>query len=480
MNASPQADKQPTTFGQALFPVAALIIIIVYGLIIRPIFQGQSAFPLEIIFLIAAFLAIGQLIYLGYSWLEIQQSIVSKLAKAFPTILILLGIGMIIGSWIAAGTIPMLVYFGIKIINPDYLYVIAFLVAAIFSTFTGTSWGSAGTIGLVLMGVAITVDANLPITAGAIVGGAFFGDKMSPLSDTTNVAALAVEVPLFEHIHSMMFTTIPSAIIAGVLYLLMGFIFPIESSVATLTQAEEILTGIRSLFNFNVLLVLPVVVVLYGSLKRLPTLPVLVTSSLTACVLAAWLQKTTVGDAVQALYKGYDTAMASWTTEIPESLSSLFNRGGLYELSEPVIISIFVFVYVGSIDKINAMPVIVDRVFGFAKSKAATILSSLGSTFLINSITSNQYAASFVVGEAFHDTYDKKGINRKVLSRSLEDAGTMLESLVPWHVTAIFMGATLGVSAAQYWHWQFLSLINVVVAVTLAITGIGCFYRKDK
>ena len=471
---------KPVTFLQALFPVAGLIVLLVYGLIIRPMVQGLSAFPLEIVFLSAAVLAISQLGYLGYSWLEIQDSVVKKLARAFPTILILFSIGMIIGSWIAAGTIPMLVYYGIKIIHPDFLYVIAFVVAAIFSTLTGTSWGSAGTVGLVLMGVAITVDANLPITAGAVIGGAFFGDKMSPLSDTTNVAALAVEVPLFEHIHSMMFTTIPSALMAGSLYFVLGFVYPVESSPEAIAQTAVILGGIKEMFNFNILLLLPVFIVLYGSIKRKATLPTLVGSSFAACILAVFFQQTTMADAVQSLYKGFDTSMAVWMTSVPEDMSTLFNRGGLYELNEPIVISIIVFIYVGSIDKIDAMPIIVKRVFSFAKSRAATILSSLASTTLINSITSNQMAASFVVGEAFQSTYKEKGIPKKVLSRSLEDAGTMIEPLVPWHTTAIYMGATLGVPVAQYWHWQFLSLINIVVAITLAVTGIGCFYEKSR
>lgn len=472
--------RKPVTFLQALFPVAGMISIILYGLIYRPMIQKVSAFPLEIVFLSAGVLAAAQLAWLGYTWLEIQQSIVNKLAKAFPTLLILFAIGMIIGSWIACGTIPMLVYYGIKLIHPDYIYLIAFLVAAIFSTLTGTSWGSAGTVGLVLMGVAMTVDANLPITAGAVIGGAFFGDKMSPLSDTTNVASLAVNVPLFDHIHSMMYTTIPSALITVVLYFILGFIYPVEGSAETMEQTTVILAGIKEMFHFNILLLLPVVIVLYGSLKRMPALPVLVSSSFVAILLAMVLQPLSVGDAVQSLYKGFDTSMATWMTDVPADLSTLFNRGGLYELGDPIIISIMVFIFVGSIDRINAMPVIVERVFGFAKTRALTIMASLGSTTLINSITSNQMAASFIVGEAFQSAYQKKGIPKKVLSRSLEDAGTMIECLVPWHTTAIFMGATLGVPVAQYWHWQFLSLINLVVAAFLAITGIGCFYKKTE
>ncbi len=475
------SSRKPVTFLQALFPVLGLVVILAYGLLIRPIVQGVAAFPLEIVFLSAAVVAISQLAWLGYSWQEVQDSIVAKLAKAFPTILILFTIGMLIGSWIVSGTIPMMIYYGIKIIDPEYLFVISFLVAAIFSTCTGTSWGSVGTIGLVLIGVAAAINADVGITAGAIIGGAFFGDKMSPLSDTTNVAALAAEVPLWEHIRSMMYTTMPSAAITTVLYLILGYVYPVDAEGAeAIEQTRIILSGISEMFRFNLLLLLPVAIVVYGSIKKKATLPVLVASSFCACFLAVVFQQIAIGDVVQSLYKGYDTSMAVWMPEIPESISTLFNRGGLYELSEPVIISIIVFVYVGAIDKINAMPIIVDRVFGFAKSRAATILSTLASTTFINVTTSNQMAASFIVGEAFHKNYDRKGIPRKVLSRSLEDSGTMIENLVPWHTTGIFMVATLGVPISQYWHWQFLSLINFVVAIALALTGIGCFYKEKK
>lgn len=468
-----------TTLAQALFPVLGLVLVLAYGLIIRPHVQKLGAFPLEIVFLTAAVIAIAQLAWLGFSWQEVQDSIVRKLAKAFPTILILFTIGMIIGSWIVSGTIPMMIYYGIKIINPGYIYVISFLVASVFSTCTGTSWGSIGTVGLVLIGVAATIDANLAITAGAIIGGAFFGDKMSPLSDTTNVAALAAEVPLWDHIQSMMYTTMPSAFLTATIYFILGFVYPVEASgVEAVAQTEAILNGIQTMFNFNLLLLIPVAIVLYGSIKRKATLPVLVASSFSACILAILFQQTTLADVVQSLYKGYDTSMAVWVIEFPTELSTLFNRGGLYELSEPVIISIIVFVYVGAIDKINAMPIIVDRVFGFAKSRSSTILATLASTSFINAFTSNQMAASFIVGEAFHKNYDRKGMPRKLLSRSLEDSGTMIENLIPWHTTAIFIGATLGVSVGEYWHWQFLSLINFAVAITYALTGFGCFYKK--
>lgn len=415
---------------------------------------------------------------MGYGWDTIQKSIIEKLDKAMPTLFILLAIGLIIGSWIVSGTIPMLVYYGIKIINADYIYVLAFIVPVVFSTVTGTSWGSIGTIGVVIMGVATAVNAHLGITAGAIIGGAYFGDKMSPLSDTTNIAALAVEVKLFDHIRSMAYTTMPSAAVALMVFFVLGFTHPADELPATIAQVDSTLNSISSLFNFSWFLLLPPLIVLYGSIRKKATVPTLLTSTVAAVVLAVVFQDFNFADVIQTVYKGFNTDMAFWSEGTPQNVKELFNRGGLYELSEPLIISILVFVYIGALDKINAMTIIVGRVFNFAKKRSTVIISSLISAGITNAMTSNQYATSFVVGDAFIKEYDTFKIPRKVLSRSLEDYGTMIESLVPWTTTSIFIVATLGISYGEYWHWQILSLTNLIVAPLLAIAGIGCFYNE--
>ena len=279
-------EERKVTFWQALLPVLFLFVLIIYGLVLRPEFLHQQPLPLEIIFLAGSIFAISQLRLMGFVWEEIQKSIVAKLSKALPALFILFAIGLIIGSWIVSGTIPMLVYYGIKIINTDYIYVLAFFVPVIFSTFTGTSWGSIGTIGVVIMGIAITVNAHVGITAGAIVGGAYFGDKMSPLSDTTNIAALAVEVKLYDHIRSMMYTTIPSAIMALLAFFVLGFVYPAEHLQDTTQQVELTLNSISSMFNFSWFLLIPPAIVLYGSIKKQATIPVLLTSTVVSVILA--------------------------------------------------------------------------------------------------------------------------------------------------------------------------------------------------
>jgi NhaC family Na+:H+ antiporter len=461
-----------------LAPVLFLGILVVYGLILRPHLLGLPAFPLEVVFILSSVFAVTELVWLGYSWSEIQESIVRKLSAALPAFFILFAIGIIISSWMVSGTIPMLVYYGIEIIRPNLLYLCAFLVPAVFSMLTGTSWGSAGTVGVVIIGIAGALQADLGITAGAVIGGAYFGDKMSPLSDTTNLAALATEVELFDHIRSMMVTTFPSATLASIGFLAVGLLNPPASAAGSLGDVAAFQQSLREMFSFTPLLLLPPLIVLVGSVRRLPTIPTLMTSVLAACGLALTCQRFSIADVFLSLTRGFSAEMAGGMGELPEATLQLVNRGGLYSMSEAIFIAFLVFFYIGAIDVIDAMRRVVNTVFRTAKRRSSTILSALGATALTNAMTSNQYATSFIVGDALKSRFDALRIPRKVLSRSLEDTGTMLESLVPWHATAVFMVATLGVAWQHYWHWQLLSLCNFIVAPALAIAGIGCFYHE--
>ncbi len=475
-----QKSPEKVTFFQSLLPIIVLFTIILYGLILRPLVFNKPAFPLEIVFILAATFTVAELAWLGFGWDEIQQSIIAKLSSAMPIFFILLTIGMLIGSWMISGTIPMLVYIGLKTIHPTFLYTIAFLVCIVFSTLTGTSWGSVGSIGAVFIGIGVALGANMPMLAGAIIGGAMFGDKISPLSDSTNIAALAADVELYSHIKSLMYTTLPSTIIALLIYTSLGFMYPPISSSETIGSAEEFTNSLKTIFNFNFLLVIPALIIVYGSIRKKPTVPTMVVSTISAAILALMFQRFTLGDILQSMYKGFNVSMAPWVIDVSPTLETLLNRGGLYSLVEAVIIAITVFAFIGAMSHVGAIERVVETIFGFAKSQKGTVLATLAATAATNSLTSNQSATSFIVGDAFKIKYDKLGISRRVLSRSLEDTGTMLESLVPWTPTAIFIGATLGVAQAQYWHWQFLSLTNIVIAPLFAILGIGLFQATKK
>ncbi len=470
-----------TDFRRALYPLLLFFVLLVYGLFIHPVIFKSGMLPLEVLILIALSINSIYLMRLGYSWDTIQEHITKKIGESVPVLLILFSIGVLIGSWIVCGTIPMLIYYGISIIDPNWVYIFAFLICIVFSLLTGTSWGSAGTIGIVMMGVAQIYDADLFITAGAVVGGSFFGDKMSPLSDTTNIASLASDVALFDHIKSMAYTTGPSAILAAAIYVYLSPAIQSEASTVQLELEQINLTmdAIQNIFVFSPLLLLPLGVVVWGSMKKKPIVLTLLFSAWLAMILAFIFQKFSFTDIFSSFNKGFSINMAGELGSDSRVLEIL-NRGGLYNLIEGIVITILIFAFIGTLDVINAIETVIKRMMEKLNTQSKTIAAAITTTGFTNLTTSNQYATSFIIGSAFKKHFDKMKIPRKVLSRSIEDAGTMLENLAPWTPSGIFMASTLGISAVQYAPYQFLSLINIVVAYFFAFTGIACFLNQSK
>ena len=286
-------ENRDVGFWKAFTPLGFFLIIFIYGLFVQPVIMDQGMLPLGVLIMMAFTFSAIYLMRLGYSWAEIETHVVKKVSESVGVILILFSIGVLIGSWIVSGTIPMLIYHGISLISPDWIYIFTFLVCIMFSLLTGTSWGSAGTIGIVMMGIAEVYGADLSITAAAIVGGSFFGDKLSPLSDTTNVASLATSVPLFDHIRSMIYTTGPAALIAGAIYIGLSPVFS-QGDIATAIGQPEMITAtldaLEQIFSFNVLLLLPIVVVIWGSMTKKPIVLTLLGSAWLAMLLALMFQ----------------------------------------------------------------------------------------------------------------------------------------------------------------------------------------------
>jgi len=470
--------QEPIGFSKAIWPLLFFFALLVYGLFVHPVILGLGMLPVEVLILMALCFSCIYLMYHGYSWKTIQDNITQKVGESVPVLLILFSIGVLIGSWIVSGTIPMLIYHGVSIIDPNWIYILAFLVCIIFSLLTGTSWGSAGTIGIVMISLADLYNANLAITAGAVVGGSFFGDKMSPLSDTTNIASLATDVPLFDHIKSMVYTTGPSALIAGAIYIFLSPAMQGDAKeVVTIEKIENTLSALDQIFTFNPLLLLPLVIVIWGSVKKKPIVLTLLGSAWVAMILALVFQSFSFTDIFISFKSGFSTEMAA-AKNIDQDVVKILNRGGLYNLIEGIVISFLIFAFIGTLQVINAIDVVIKSLMDSLKKRSETIVAAITITFFTNMTTSNQYATSFIIGEAFKKKFDKMKIPRKVLSRSIEDAGTMMENLAPWTPSGVFMGITLGVSALEYAPYQFISLINIALAYFFAITGIACFYNS--
>ena len=286
----------------ALLPIVSMIVLLSVGYI-------GFDLPAEPLIIAATFVAGGVAVYLGWSFDDIMASISRTLAKVMPAFLILISVGFLIGAWMVGGTIPMIIYYGLEIISPEYLAVTALLVTSIVSIATGTSWGSAGTIGVAFMGVAIGLDANLALVAGAVVAGAYFGDKMSPLSDTTNLAALTGGVNLYTHIANMLWTTGPAYVVSIIVFLTVGR--SAAGGGENLEAATLINDFLSGAFQWNVLLLLPLLIVLVESMMRKPTIPVMMLASLVALANAVIFQGQNVANAVSATVSGFNLEMLS-------------------------------------------------------------------------------------------------------------------------------------------------------------------------
>ncbi|MCI7671193.1 MAG: Na+/H+ antiporter NhaC family protein [Schaalia hyovaginalis] len=470
---------RPLRFWHALVPVALLVIFIIWGMILGPRIFDLPSWPLEFTFLLSAICTWLLLFYLGFSFEDVTQAMADRTRTALPAIWMLMAIGVLIGAWTASGTIPMLVHYGMLMIDPSWIYVVALLLTSLFSVLTGTSWGSVGTIGVVLINIGVATDANLGLLAAAIISGGYFGDKMSPLSDTTNMASMGAGVPLYAHVRSMLNTTGPAYIIALILTTAFGFAQPARSAgvdVSSFTQpvAEDLATA----FSFNILVWVPLLVMLVGAALRLPPLPTLLYSAASGALVALVTQGFSFENVIQSLINGVTIEMTG--AEVGEQAIAIIQRGGLYSMASAVLITLCVFMYIGSLDLIKAMGTVVDKAFGRVKSRPGIILASLISSAFINGFSSNQYATSFIVGTAFGPKYEEAGIPRKVLSRSIEDYGTFIEPMLPWTTTGVYMIGTLGVAYSEYVPYMFLQWANFIIAPLLAITGIGCFYNEAR
>lgn len=460
--------KQPTLF-LAVLPIIIMILLLGIG-------YGVFGLSPEILMLVSAAAAGIIALILGHSWDDIMDSIVSKLSKTMPAIFILIIVGLLIGTWMIGGTIPMMVYYGLKIISPNFLIITSFLVAAFVSICTGTSWGSAGTVGVAIMGVAAGMGAPLPIVAGAVVSGAYFGDKMSPLSDTTNLAPIAAGAKLYDHIAHMFWTTGPGFVIAAIVYTIVGLNIDVGSA-GTPERVNQVMGSMESIFDFNILLLIPVIIVLAGSLLKKPTIPVMLLSSAIAIFNGLVFQGFTIQQGFSAAIDGFSLSMVNIpgfdpSTLIPD-VARLLERGGMKSMLSTVLIAFCAYGFAGTLAVTGSLDIVLDKLTKSVKSTlglvSATIVSCLTAVF----VTSNGQLSILIPGEMFSKSYIKRGLQPKNLSRTLEDSATVTEPIVPWTAAGVYMATTLGVPTLEYLPWAILCYTGVIFALICAATGIG-------
>lgn len=461
------------SFIQAIFPILVMLVVLGIG-------GGGLGLPAEPLIVLATVIAGAQAILLGYSYDSIIEEISQKISKIWGALLILVIVGFMIGSWMIGGTIPMLIYYGLKLISPKYLALTAFLLTSIVSILTGTSWGSAGTIGVAFMGVAVGLDVNLAVIAGAVVSGAYFGDKLSPLSDTTNLASAVCEVNIYEHIANQMWTTGGSAIIAAIFYFIYGQ-FYITGSGQTPETVLALMKTLNEMFNWNIILIIPLLIVLIGSITKKPTIPVMLLASFIALFNAFIFQGASIDNIINATLNGFNVGMLGYdeTAVIPD-LVKLLHRGGMMAMMNTLLIAICAISFAGTMSVTGGLDTLISKLTEKISSTFQLVASTIVICLITTGVTSNGQVSILMPGEALKDVYKKKGLHPKVLSRTLEDSVSCTECLIPWTAAGAYMAATLGVPTLSYLPFAVLNYSGMILALIWAATGIGITKLNSK
>ncbi len=443
----------------ALIPIGALIVLIGGNAAIHGTSEWAPHVPLILAAAVAALVGLKT----GTSWKNIESGIIDGISIGMKAILILCVIGIMIGTWIASGIVPVMIYYGLQFMHPSYFLVATCLICSVVSLATGSSWTTAGTVGIALIGVGKGLGVPLPMVAGAIISGAYFGDKMSPLSDSTNLAPAVAGSELFEHIRHMLYTTVPALLIALVLYTILGLRgFSGESSSESI---EAIRSTLAQSFNLNPALLFPPLLIVAMVFFRLPALPALLGAAVIGALLAIGFQDT-------SLMKIIDISQGGYVAETGNStVDELLSRGGLDSMMYTVSLVLCALSFGGTMECCGFLRAIANAVLKLARSTGSLVTATVGTCIGMNIVAPDQYLSIIVPGRMYREAYEQRGLHAKNLSRTLEDAGTLSSPLVSWNTCGAFMAQTLTVAPLAYLPYCFLNLLTPLIAIALAFLG---------
>lgn len=402
---------------------------------------------------------------LGYRWKDLENAMAKGISQGIPSILILCLIGILIGVWVLNGTVPTITYYGLHALSPDFFLMSTVLICSVVSVVCGSSWSAIGTVGVSLMGVAYGLGVSPALTAGAIVSGAIFGDKISPLSDTTNLAAATAKVNIFDHIKHMLWTTIPSYILTLAAFTIIG-LFMDRGSVDS-KQIETLIQVLNDEFMITPITILSPLLIIILAIKRISPIPSLVIGLITAILTTFYtVPGVGIGTIMATAHNGYtaDTGV--------EAIDSLLSLGGLSSMLFGVSLILISLAFGGMIQHIGIAHSIIEGIQNMLKSRGNVIASTVASCIGINLTVGEQYLSILLPGQLFESAYQKVKLHPKNMSRTLEDAGTIVHAMVPWGVTGAFIMSTLNIGV-EYAPFVFISIISPIVAIINGYTGIG-------
>jgi NhaC family Na+:H+ antiporter len=475
LQATPRPIKAPS-FLDASIPLIVLVVLLSLSVYL---YGSDSSYGAnQIALFVAAFVGVIIGLKNGYGWADIEQAMVKGISLSLGALLILFSVGALIGTWLLAGTVPSLIYYGLQLLDPSWFYAASCLLCAVVALSIGSSWTTAATIGVALIGVASGLGMSPAVTAGAIVSGAYFGDKMSPVSETTNLAPAVAGSELFEHIRHMTWTTIPSLVMALIIFAVMGFN---ADAAADDSQIRAISEALQQHFVISPVMLVPLLVLMAMAVKKVPAFPTVFIGALLGGVWAVIFQPELVGKmADPTLNAALATLKVIWTTlhggfviETQNAeLDKLLNGGGMVKMLNTCWLIFSAMMFGAVLEHIGLLRKFVEAILHKAHSTGSLITSTIATCIATNILTADQYMAIVMPGRMFKEEYERRGLAPVNLSRTLEDGGTITSPLIPWNTCGAYMHGVLNVNPLDYAMYAFFNLINPVLAVIYAYLGI--------
>ena len=445
-------------FVEALVVLALVIVTLLGGVSLQP---GIDAIFVPLTLCVGIVAALG--IYLGHSLVSLQRSMVAGIGGILIAGLIVVQVGMLVGAWVVAGTIPSLVFYGLKLLSPAFFLPTSFLVCVVMSLSIGTSLGTIATAGVVLLGIGTGLEIPAPWTVGAVISGAVFGDKMSPLSDSTNIAAAMGEADLFRHIRSMMYTTIPAAVVTLILYAIAGGRFAVTGGV----DLEPMFAALEGGWRIHPIHLIPMLAMLALALARVQALLLLFCSVVFGSLWAMALQGASLQTTLVAATVGFRSETGV------EAVDGVMSRGGIVSM-QPLILLLFIAgALAGVMQQCGLLETLTRGVVSRVRRTGHLIVTTLAGSYAALLLTGVQPLALVLSGQVFRPIYRQRGIDRTVMTRSLEDSATLAAPLVPWTAAGAFVSQLLGVPTLDYLAYTWLPFVVPVFSVLCAYTGIG-------
>ncbi|MDX8047433.1 Na+/H+ antiporter NhaC [Gracilibacillus sp. S3-1-1] len=419
--------------------------------------------PIQILMFISMLAMIPFMMGLGLSYKQVEKSMIRSMSKALQPGLIVLTVGVLIGAWIAAGTVPTLIYYGIETVSPQFFLVTTLLFCSLVAVATGTSWGAVGTAGVAMMGVGTSLGIPVGLTAGAIISGAFFGDKLSPLSDTTNLTATVSGTELFTHIKHMLWTTVPSYLITAIIFTVIGLNY--EVSVINEGTVSQLTTYLDTTFHIGIISLIPIAILITLLVMKKPAIPSIFLAAMTGGIIAVLYQGITITDVISTLYNGYQFESGIGMVD------DLLQRGGVTSMLGLVALFLFALGLGGMLAESGALEVLVASFASKIKSTGMLTFVTIIVSYITLAIGGSVYFANVMSGTLMRPIFERLNVKPENLSRVLEDAGTQSAPLIPWTGAGLYVTAALGVSAGTYLPFCFLALITPIISIIYGMTG---------